>query len=125
MNPILQNALNLLTEEVYATAKENGFHPDGQNEDAFVEAACNNLHDEISELHEAWRNGSLRKPCDKADKMHALGIAPLTCVEEELSDILIRVLDDAQTLGVDIGRAVGIKNQFNKTRGFRHGGKKS
>lgn len=43
------------------------------------------------------------------------------------TDEITKHLDEALNLdlGVDIGRAVGIKNQFNKTRGFRHGGKKS
>lgn len=110
---------------VHELAREKGWHSSAEPEDAFVERACNNLHDEVSELHEAWRNNQLRHLCDKAVKMQEAGIEPLTCLEEELADIVIRVLDNAEKLGVDIERAVERKHRFNKTRLIRHGGKKS
>ena len=111
--------------EVHALAKRKGWHSDSEGEDAFIERACNNLHDEVSELHEAWRNNRLRLPCDKAEKMSAAGIPPLTCLEEELADIVIRVLDNSRRLGVDIRSAVERKHAFNATRPYRHGGKRS
>ena len=63
--------LNEIADAVHALAWEKGWHTDGAlySEDAFVERACNNLHDEVSELHEAWRNNQLRAPCDKAAEM--------------------------------------------------------
>ena len=80
----------------------------------------NNLHDEVSELHEAWRNNKLNDPCDKAEKMAAAGLPPLTCKEEENADIVIRVLDNCRHLGIDIARAIEIKHSFNATRERRH-----
>jgi NTP pyrophosphatase (non-canonical NTP hydrolase) len=44
--------------------------------------------------------------------------------EEELADTLIRVLDLSHGLGVDIGAAVMAKLAKNRTRGYRHGGKR-
>ena len=119
------NTLNEIADAVHTSAWAKGWHDANEGEDAFLERACNNLHDEVSELHEAWRNNQLRAPCDKAEKMAALGIEPLTCIEEEMADILIRVLDNCRKLGVDIQFAVERKHAFNMTRPARHGGKRS
>jgi NTP pyrophosphatase (non-canonical NTP hydrolase) len=121
---MIDMTLNQLAAEVHALAKAKGWHTDDGNEDAFVQRMCNNLHDEVSELHEAWRNNRLRENCDKTVDMRDSGIDSLTCLEEELADIIIRTLDDAGRLGVDIGRAVALKHAFNKTRPIRHGGKR-
>jgi NTP pyrophosphatase (non-canonical NTP hydrolase) len=117
--------LNEIADAVHALAWKKGWHSDSEGEDTFVERACNNLHDEISELHEAWRDNKLRAPCDKADLMTAAGIAPLSCIEEEFADIVIRALDNCRKLGVDIQSAIERKHAFNATRSPRHGGKRS
>ena len=117
--------LNSIADAVNKLAWENGFHSKNESEDAFIERMCNNLHDEISELHEAWRNNKLRLPCDKADKMESLGIKQLTCIEEEMADIVIRILDNAKRLNVDIQSAVERKHKYNTTRSFKHGNKRS
>lgn len=110
--------LRAAAKMVHRLAWKKKWHSKFESEDHFIERMCNNLHDEVSELHEAWRNGVHRNPCDKP------GLT-LSALEEELADILIRVLDNAERLGVDINRAVQLKHQFNKTRPNRHGGKKS
>ena len=113
----MKNDLTSMAKEVYENAVDKGFHPKEQSDDTFIESMCNNLHDEVSELHEAWRNGKLHARCDKNIN--------LSYLEEELADILIRVLDNAVHLGVDIDRTVRIKHEYNKTRPYRHGNKKS
>uniref|UniRef100_A0A6M3JD44 Uncharacterized protein n=1 Tax=viral metagenome TaxID=1070528 RepID=A0A6M3JD44_9ZZZZ len=115
----------ITAQEVHALAVKKGWYDDPQDEDAFVERMCNNLHDEVSELHEAWRNGNLRNPCNKTVKMIALRLKPLSCLEEELADIIIRTFDNAFHLGVDIEKAVETKHAYNRSRPPRHGGKKS
>lgn len=120
-----KSTLSQIADAVYAEAQAHGWHSDSEGEDAFVERACNNLHDEVSELHEAWRNNQLRTPCDKAVKMVEVGLPPLSCIEEEFADIIIRVCDNCKKLGVDITRAVIIKHKFNATRAQRHGNKRS
>ena len=117
--------LDGIADAVHELAWAKGWHKTDENEDAFVERACNNLHDEVSELHEAWRNNQLRSPCDKTGKMTDLDITPLSCIEEEMADIIIRVLDNARKLGVNIQSAVARKHQFNAARPHRHGGKRS
>ncbi len=114
--------LNDLAKKCYIATKARGFH----QSEVKIGDFCSNLHGEVSELWEAYRKDLLDKPCDKADKMIEAGInPPLTCAEEELADILIRVLDTAVTLGVDMDRAVECKEKYNATRSFRHGGKKA
>jgi len=43
---------------------------------------------------------------------------------EELADIVIRVLDAAEYYKIDLEKEIIIKNEYNKTRPYRHGGKK-
>jgi NTP pyrophosphatase (non-canonical NTP hydrolase) len=117
--------LNEIADTVHALAWEKGWHSEKEGEDAFIERICNNLHDEVSELHEAWRNNELHLPCEKAEKMIEMGIHPLTCIEEEFADIIIRVLDNCRKLGVDIQSAIERKHKFNQGRAHRHGGKRS
>lgn len=106
---------------VHELAKSKGWHDENETEDHFIERMCNNAHGEVCELYEAWRNNKLHSPCDKAEGM----IAPLTCLEEEMADIIIRALDASVKLGIDIRYALEVKHEFNKTRPIRHGGKRS
>jgi len=112
----MNTTIDQIADMVHSLAWEKGWHLKTEEEDHFVERTCNNLHDEISELHEAWRNNRLHEICDKGT---------LTCLEEELADIIIRVFDASRKLGVDIQRAVLTKHEINKTRSQRHGGKRS
>ena len=114
-----------IAKEVHALACEKGWHSDDETEDAFIERSCNNFHDEVSELHEAWRNNNLHSLCDKAADMELIGVIPLTCLEEEMADIIIRALDSCRKLGVDIESAIETKHEYNKSRPHRHGGKRS
>jgi len=111
--------LNAVGEGLFNQAKECGFHSGEPN----LANHLMNLNSEISELWEAYRANKLNEPCDKALKMCGWGIEPLTCMEEEMADIIIRALDTAHAFGIDIDKAVRNKAKFNVTRGFRHGGK--
>lgn len=64
------------------------------------------IHSEVSEALEAFR---------KDDKANFI---------EELADVLIRVLDCSEGLGMDIESAICAKLEKNRGRGFRHGGKR-
>jgi NTP pyrophosphatase (non-canonical NTP hydrolase) len=114
------DAIQACALEMYAIADKSGFHEDEiigvipANFGAWMA----NLHSEVSELWEAYRKGQLASPCDKGGTI-------MTCAEEELADIVIRAMDTAVGLGVDIGRAIELKSAYNRTRPFRHGGKKA
>lgn len=45
-------------------------------------------------------------------------------VAVELADCLLRILDYCGYAGIDIEEALRLKHEYNKTRSYRHGGKK-
>ena len=45
-------------------------------------------------------------------------------VAVELADCVIRIMDYCGHAGIDIEEAIRIKHEYNKTRPYRHGGKK-
>lgn len=95
--------LKELAQKVHALAKDKGWHSFKETDEEFITRAVNNAHGEVSELWESYRRGEPDKLCDKAEKMAALGIKPLTCAEEECADIVIRDLDSCERLGIDVG----------------------
>lgn len=42
----------------------------------------------------------------------------------ELADVIIRILDTAGAYDIDMEQLVKLKHEYNKTRPYRHGGKK-
>lgn len=64
------------------------------------------IHSEVSEACEALRKGDMK------------------AVEEELADVIIRVLHTAEKNGFDMARAVRDKHYKNIDRPYRHGNKK-
>lgn len=44
-------------------------------------------------------------------------------IPSELADIVIRVLDTCVFYGIDIGKVIIQKHEYNKSRPYRHGGK--
>lgn len=114
-------AFSLRVEQNAVAHKFRALHPKPNKE--LLGTATANLHGEVSELWESFRAGTLDAPCDKADKMEALGLPRLTSKAEELADIIIRALDNARSLKVDIVEALVVKHLYNTTRPVRHGGK--
>lgn len=57
-------------------------------------------------------------------KIQGVPYAPVG-VPSELADIIIRVLDLAAAYGIDIGKAVVSKMEYNKSRPEKHGGKRA
>ena len=129
--------LNALRDLVAENAKTKGFRaqmrgdltdeqwagPIGRALRAAVYTA--NQHGEASEFWEAFRDDKLQAPCDKSEKMEALGLPGLSNAEEEIADEIIRVLDKAEAHGVNVAKAVAVEFQYNATRPALHGGKKA
>ncbi len=118
--------LNEMSKTVFDQAVEKGWYDNKEETDSqYLARALMNLHSEISELWESYRKNQLYELCDKANGMEDLKLMPLVNVEEELADIVIRVLDTSKRLGINIEKAVEIKHQYNKSRPYRHGNKKA
>jgi len=115
--------LDQIADIVHANARSKGFH-DGPDSE-FLANQVNNLHSEVSELWDAYRQGMLHALCDKGAKMIEMGLPPLTCIEEEYADIVIRVLDQCRRQNVDIVRAIMVKHHYNQSRPHMHGGRKN
>ncbi len=126
--------LNTLRDAVSANAHAKGFKlpPPGVSVEVWESPAWDyvraaiftaNQHGETSEFWEAARVGTLKKPCDKAEKMAALDLPELTCAAEEIADEIIRALDKAAEFGVDVAEAIATKMAFNAQRAYLHGNK--
>ena len=129
--------INELSQEIHQNAVEHGWW---ETPPSFPEiiALC---HSELSEALEEYRSGKknlyyecpfhdTRSNCpDRYDgcqhgknkgcnqrKPEGIGI--------ELADCVIRIIDYCAHAGIDLEEMIRIKHEYNKTRSYKHGGKK-
>ena len=76
------------------------------------------IHSEVSEALEEYRNGRLPTEVYAGNNGKPEGI-PI-----ELAAVIIRGLDYCGYAGIDIDAAISQKHEYNRTRPYRHGGKK-
>lgn len=131
-------SLNELAKEIHQNAVEHGWWDEERRFGEIVSL----FHAELSEALEEYRDGHpmvwYRCPeqpnqgphgcdlcpyeleeCDvRGDQMKPEGIAV------ELIDCIIRILDYLGKEQVDVDKLLRVKHEYNKTRPYRHGGKK-
>lgn len=103
-------AFDIIQLEVHSIAVEKGWWEQERNQAEMIAL----MHSELSEALEGMRHGN--QPSDH--------IPAFSAVEEEMADVIIRIMDFAHGGGFNISEALLAKLAFNRTRPHKHGGKK-
>lgn len=117
--------LNAFADEVHKNAVTHGWW---EEERSFAEiiALC---HSELSEALEEYRKDAdicyyYDNDGDICTDMTAYNGEKLEGIGVELADCVLRILDYCGKENIDIAEILKLKHEFNKTRDFKHGGKR-
>lgn len=112
-----------LAAKIHELEKSQGWVEHDQDMREVLAIFLANQTGEMAELWEAYRKGEYYGDCDKADAMRQYGFPVLSCMEEEIADMLIRILGFCERNNIKPSYIIAVKHAFNKTRKPRHGGK--
>lgn len=118
--------INKLSKQVHANAKEKGFYTSDRNIGEMLAL----IHSEVSEALEADRKN--RYATGRVSDLIELDSESFTnsfekdvknTFEDELADIVIRVMDLAAYKNIDLESHIKAKMKYNTSREFKHGKK--
>lgn len=117
---VLPKTLENMQEEIYEVNVANGWY---DSERSFGDGIAL-MHSEVSEAYEAYRLWGVEDATER-DHHNALdGIMPKPeGVGSELADVFIRLLDESRRQSIDLRAEYERKIAYNRTRGYKHGGK--
>jgi NTP pyrophosphatase (non-canonical NTP hydrolase) len=102
-----------VVQDSWETAEKHGWHTEDRTFGDIIAL----IHSEVSEVLEEFRMHH-----DPAE-MYFIDGKP-EGVPAELADVIIRIGDMCGVYNIDIVAAIRVKAEYNRTRPFRHGGKK-
>lgn len=117
-------SLRELSRESHATSRQKGWWRDQEVEgelsrqlvdEVIAEKLCL-IHSEVSEALEDFRHGEMKTEFDSEGKPYGF--------PTEIADIVIRVMDLSEAMGVDLQKEIEIKMAYNQRRSYRHGNKR-
>jgi NTP pyrophosphatase (non-canonical NTP hydrolase) len=144
-DPIKRRSISSWQKEVYRNNVAKGWWEDGKRNPYELLAL---IHSEVSEAVESLRNDepmlhygkvnpkTTASPTVQNSKGESFLVGPMGSIDgkphlkpegfaSEAADAVIRIMDMCQGLGVDLEHAINLKHEYNKTRPYRHGGKKA
>lgn len=135
MKAARDNALDIASVQarVHANARSKGWYDglpsDPTTDPHIIPARLMLIVSEVSEAMEEMRHaGSDMETLSRVDMSEPIPTQPgkrkPVGFASELADVVIRVLDLAAYLGIDMTEAIRVKMAFNETRIQRHGNKR-
>ncbi|NCB43269.1 MAG: hypothetical protein EOM59_11690 [Clostridia bacterium] len=105
-------------KEIHENAKAHGWWEQERNFGELLMLIVS----EASEALEEYRNGHpINETYYSTDKQ---GKPKMEGVPSELADIIIRVFDLCGHYGINIEKIIAEKHEYNKSRPYKHGGKR-